>query len=411
MKTYYRYLAQYAVIVDEITGQTVQTLTSPSATYDHFVVTGFGRGPGLIFVDPVAGTYSKTYWTTMTGRTDTKSTNRYSGVTWYHRSRTGYHDYGDSAGSYPVAYSPTVYNNALSDFWDGVKKSEQNLALLIGEARESGRMLQVGKSIYEVLQGARRARRLALHNPSLTFSQLWLSWKYGWQPLLTDVYGYLNWLYFVFDDGVPVRGRAVQYEGVNKTVYQGSYPQRYERHRGKRVWKAEVKCWVGLADTTHYNATRITSLNPVSIAWELLPLSFVCDWFFDVSSYLQNMESALASGVTFKRGYVTDLYTHKINFSNSFDAESIQGNDVITMEGYIENVYERAIKQRTVLSGFPFPRAPRIEAKLGWQRILSLTALLRTVILGGIEDDGRKPKRLPRRKPGRVPYRWNDYHS
>lgn len=395
-----------------ITGATT-TGSVANAFVDSFQVIGFGPNLGRKFIDPVPGEYKKTYKSSLKGLT---SRRQYS---WFNDRplvpfsyiKTGVEtNYGVIFNSqFPLYYDTTTYNNALSNFYDGLRNSELNLALILAEGRESARTLQMGRSIYEILIAARRARRLAARNPSLLFSQLWLSWKYGWEPIIKDVYGSLAWLYRAFDDGVPVRGRAVRYEHPNTREVVNSFPQRTIRISGKRVWKAEIKCWVGLSNSDVYNLSRISSLNPVSIAWELVPLSFVCDWFLDVGGYLQNMEAALGAGVSFKRGYLTEVMVSDLKGSISFHGSGTSGYTNVVVDGFLENRDYAAWKRRQKLTGFPFPRLPRLEARLGWQRIVSLAALLRTVIIGGLADDQTLPKR-PRR--GRGPrFRWDDHPS
>jgi hypothetical protein len=367
---------------------TVTTGGSDTATVDDFtLVSGFGSNTGRKFIDPVAGEFKKQLWTQKTGQTRRIGINSSGGI-YYNRHKVGWHgdSYGDSINSqYPVpGYDSSVYNNALSDLYENIRGASANLALSLGEARETARTLQVGKSIYELLMTARRARRLFLTNPSLTMSQAWLSYKYGWSPLLSDLHSYLDWRYHLFNDGVPVQGRARRTERPNWTSTQTG-PKRSLLIQGKRQFKCEVKCWVGISDTSLYNLNRITSLNPLSIAWELVPLSFVVDWVFDIGGYLQNMESALGAGVSFKRGYTTEIVYSDLNETLIIDDVQPSGFDKIYDTGYLTNSKQDVWKRRVKLNGLPFPRAPEFRPKLGWQRITSAAALLRTILLGKVK--------------------------
>lgn len=409
MKSYAIRLSQIREVTNLLTGQ--QTVTSfAGATYDDFtVVSGFGKNPGRIFIDPTPGEYKKQYWDSTHGVSTIVSRNTYTGAVESSTMKRGYH--GDEVGGsmhsqYAMFYDSTTYNNALSDVYDGIRNSSINTAVMLAEFKETKRMLHLEKSVYELLLLARKARRKAKSNPSKLFSEVWLGWKYGWEPTLKETYGMLNWLYRAFDDGQPFRGRASRYEKPSYTYKEPSYPYRETWIDGKRIWRCEVKLWVGLGSSDAYNLSRITSLNPVSIAWELVPLSFVCDWFLDVGGYLQNMEAALASGLTFKKGYVTEIAYSNLTQHHRYPGKPVvSGSSTIIREGYLKNAKFDVWKRRQKLNGFPFPRAPRLEVKLGFQRIVSLVALVRTVILGGIADDEVK-KKLPRKKKPK--YNWDD---
>lgn len=349
----------------------------------YFVVTGFDKPVGRRYIDPTAGTYEKQVYQYPQGYEDNISTDFLGGMTGHTRIEGGMSNaYGTRLFGTPFNswndYDSSVYNRALSKLYENVKLSESNLALTIGEAKESGKMLQVGKSMADVLTLARRAKSEFLRNPSKSLSKIWLSYKYGWQPLYTDVYNYLNWAYTAFNEGVPVVGRSRRVEKVFDQSGTKSVGSGLSVISGQREYKAEIKCWIGLADTDTYNLSRITSLNPLSIAWELVPLSFVVDWFYDVGGYLQNMEAALGAGVSFKRGYETEV--SYINLEDNCYLDLTEPGFI--KKGYRQSKWVRAKKRRDRLLSLPFPRAPSLNLKLGASRILSAAALIRVILLG-----------------------------
>lgn len=350
-----------------------------------FEVEGFGSNPGKKFVDATPGEYKKLHILHPKGH-------RKYGYYWP-ADNFVIQEYYDGivtnsgvAVHYPYQYMPLsydsqVYNNALSDLWENVRKTDINLALTIGEGRETARMFPRG-SIYKLLTTARRAKREWLMNPSKKLSEVWLSYKYGWGPCLQDVYNYLKWTYDLPERGIPVRGRSRTVWKENKPVYDYGDPTPHCTLKGEQGRLCEVKIWLDVGNNSLYNTNRITSLNPLSIAWELVPLSFVADWFIDVGGYLQNMEAALGAGLSFKRGYVSEVCW--ANGSCRYDWDSVTPWGYYYYNQYTSASYQ-VWKRRIKLSGFPFPRAPRLNARLGWQRILSTAALLRVILLGKVK--------------------------
>lgn len=360
----------------------------PAQSGDYFNVSGFQTPVGRKFVDATAGEYDKQLYEYSDGYDDSKSFNLSDQLTGHTRLEGALNAAGYGTRlinySYPNAsqYSDEVYNKALTKLYENVRLSESNLALSIGEARESGRLLKVGKSLSDIVVMARRAKRQVLLNPSKTLSELWLSWKYGWQPLYSDVYNYLHWAYTSFNEGIPVVGRSRQTRTVSDNLGSLTAPLGLSMISGKVEHKAEIKCLIGLADNDTYNLSRITSLNPLSIVWELIPLSFVADWFYDVGGYLQNMEAALGAGVTFKRGYTSEVAYHDLEDHVIREATEPSGYGYFVNNRSYKCKWLRARKRRNQLLALPFPRAPTLKVNLGSQRIMSAAALIRVILLG-----------------------------
>lgn len=368
-------------------GYTITSGTNSTHRRRYFAYTGFSTPVGRKFVDATSGTYGKAeyhfpqgemnFYSRSTGSPSWTDHTRFSGAL------------GGSYGtrlfsSFSSGYDSNIYNDALGKFYDRVKLTESNLALTIGEARESGRMLKVGKSIAEVLTIARRAKNQFLRNPSKSLSQIWLSYKYGWQPLLTDVYNYLNWTYTSFNEGIPVSAKRNVKRKIFDSLGSANSAQGMSVVTGLIQNQAEIKCWIGLADTDAYNLSRITSLSPLSIAWELVPLSFVADWFVDIGGYLALQEAALGAGVSFKRGYTTEVSYHNLVDTHYQDYPTSSGGQDYWTVGSRKSMWIQALKRRDRLYSLPFPRTPVLKVNLGSSRIISSAALLRVILLGKV---------------------------
>jgi hypothetical protein len=387
MLTPYQYYRQQSLQHDRtVNGVTTSTVSeSPYANSYYFNVIGFGRGDPSNRIVPTPGEY---YIHNQQGPRGLLTRDEYYYGTHYARDQwNGYlgNQYGAYFSNDPIAFDNTVYNGALSELYENIKDTQANLALSLGEARETARTLQFGKSIYEVLLTARKAKRALLLNPSKTMSEIWLGYKYGWSPLFADIYGYLNWFYQLLgEEGLPIRERNRKTVRHNhELVYQSGNLRAYST--GMTRYMAEVKVWVRTSDSTLETLSRLTSLNPASIAWELFPLSFVIDWFYDVGGYLQNMEAAFGAGLQFERGYTTELVYNTETSFHIVEGQSGFWPTLLVDDGSYEASRKVVWKRRTKLNTFPFPRAPVFSAKLGAQRMISAAALLRTILLGGVK--------------------------
>jgi hypothetical protein len=107
-------------------------------------------------------------------------------------------------------------------------------------------------------------------------------------------------------------------------------------------------------------------LNPVSIAWELVPLSFVVDWFLPVGKFLQNVVPP--QGVEFVRGYT---YTKMRGYTHyRYDVRHLPSGYLITSNE--ANQY----KHRKMLTGLPRYHVVVPDISLSRNQIASGLALL-----------------------------------
>lgn len=126
---------------------------------------------------------------------------------------------------------------------------------------------------------------------------------------------------------------------------------------------------------TGFDLARWGSLNPVSIGYELMPYSFVLDWFLDVGGYLRNYETSLLYATRFRSGFVSEI----CSASAAFDASGQYSLGSYPKDTYVAKL-QAAGKfvqfQRTKLNAYPAPRLPHFKADLSSGRLLNLAALM-----------------------------------
>lgn len=113
----------------------------------------------------------------------------------------------------------------------------------------------------------------------------WLELTYGWKPLLSDIDGAAEKLATMLNantSDVIVRGTGedvINYESATSTVV----------HRGtfsaKCYWSVELK----VVDDKLRLKTSLGLTNPASLAWELLPFSFIADWFIPIGAWVDGL--------------------------------------------------------------------------------------------------------------------------
>lgn len=274
-----------------------------------------------------------------------------------------------------------VYNKALSKL---VEKCRGGLDLSIDIAEHSStrRMLAELGSASRYLSGFGVKR----------WANEWLQLQYGWLPLLSSAYAAADEMVRYGLGLMHVKAGARGSEDITGKVKLSDHfdftdtgyksaDAPYVQCKGEKTAFTTFRINIDTSDSV-LQASRWTSLNPVSIAWELVPYSFVFDWFYDVGSYLRDLESSVLLNRSFKSGCVTsgtalDLH-QKIDYVATVSIEPYSA----FVRRWLEesNIVERTLT-RTVLSDFPGPRLPTVNLDLSWKRWVSAASLLSQKLL------------------------------
>ena len=222
--------------------------------------------------------------------------------------------------------------------------------------------------------------RLARKHPTKLLSDAWLEYQYGWRPALSTIHSLCNMNSPSGFGLVHARGRCTKLNSfVSKNLVQfpieGSTTSfdNFVSHDDK--YSYEIKVWVkSPLSGTAADISRYTSLNPLSIAWELLPYSFVIDWFIDIGSYIRNYETSFLYQPLFSHGYTSRRF---VETAKHIKCVPRNGTGYFTGNG---NNYTSVTFNRSLLLSYPLPKVPPINPDLGSSRLLSAAALLRGLL-------------------------------
>lgn len=130
------------------------------------------------------------------------------------------------------------------------------------------------------------------------FADDFLEWHFGWKPLVADIGNAVELLQGPVPFGrFKARGRKVKidrkFTAVNQVASYLGFVQ------------AECGCCYTVTNPNLYLANKLGFVNPAAIAWELVPFSFVVDWFVNVGDFLT--QSSELYGLTISDPYTTQL--------------------------------------------------------------------------------------------------------
>lgn len=355
----------------------VQNFSVPGATFTSEVISGTNRRKPNGWLPPAGYSLLRKEIRLARGSCvlkNTSSTTSYEGIV------------GGSNGRFS---SLTHFNGLLVDF-DAETHLNGNAALIAARLKMKSKKVDLGVAYAErkatatmlgdtarrLAQTARQLRHGKFRDAARTlgikgdpgkpkgsnWTNHWLQLQYGWKPLLSDVYGACDalstrdksdWRVTAkvtrkdqFQDSVviPVQGTTSPTGGFDAGIVK------VQRDRGVLC---RIDALPGNDLTMSLASLGVT--NPLLVAWELVPYSFVVDWAFPIGNWLDSLDALL--------GY-SEMYTSTTYFNEARWSE--RGTSKVFPNGtYVKNSYygsKRTLKVlREASSGVPFPSFPSFK--------------------------------------------------
>lgn len=345
------------------------------------------------------------------GVTETEQGNTYL----YGNTVSGY--IGNAVDAHPTfgfsSRLAEIEDRAMGKIYEQLRGSNANLAVDVAESAATLKMLRNvtrARNLFEVIERAAKRRRTNSRSNRTTdwVSGKWLEYRYGWIPLISSTYDLMDVLFNDFAKfgkyRVFARSSAEQVEtresrpGGTHTV-NTLLSETVRFNEGFQVGLNYKNIGSGVQQLANY-----TSLNPLGIAWELLPFSFVADWFVNVGDWLDAWENyALFESNFESKGSFQTYKSHTTcnkKYVKSWKGEGPFRNEVPvwTLEGEPrweegtggtlaigrigENLswtsrFETLTVRRLRRFSAPIPNAPRFKPNLNAKRFVDAAALFK----------------------------------
>ena len=227
--------------------------------------------------------------------------------------------YFETYGGTPPWSQPAA-NAAYENFRNAALGTTSQLGAAFGEWRESlgtitARGTQLATSFSALARrdfsAALRAwksrphpRQSPLRRKADEASRLWLEYSFFWKPTMDDIHSACEQM----SEPLP----SESYSGSRSTSISvetatGPYVFRTMSHDIRH----ETGAFVVLENPNLFLASELGLVNPLSIAWELIPGSFVLDWLFDIGGFLGSFSDF--AGVKVERPW----QSHKLTYSDT----------------------------------------------------------------------------------------------
>lgn len=220
------------------------------------------------------------------------------------------------------SYGVATVNKAYSRFKDVAVGETASWGTTIAEGREAlnligDRAIRLRRAYKDLRRGnfrsflrelsvkPKRKHKSVVRTAAGEASGLWLEYWFGWSPLAGEIYQSTIALTAAQTGG---RHFATAWCGLNERT-DGTWGVSYTE-TGK--YRVKIGADIRYDSMDLMLATQMGLTNPLAIAWELVPFSFVVDWFTGVGDVLGARSDFY--GTTLSRGYNTQYLSTSMDF-------------------------------------------------------------------------------------------------
>lgn len=184
---------------------------------------------------------------------------------------------------------------------------------------------------------------------------LWLEYHFGWEPLVKDIHDTIMFLDGDFPAGL-VRSKSVR-RGSLTVNMKGGTNLEVQFYTG-----SSMRAKVSLTNPMLHVANSMGVINPLTILWEVVPFSFVVDWFIPIGSYLNSYTDYF--GIELIHGSKT-----RKSWARGKQWVTDSNGAVTSRQGTVEAVcIDRSL-------GIPSAKFPRFKSFKGFSPVRGATAV------------------------------------
>lgn len=252
----------------------------------------------------------------------------------------------------------TVQTEDINSFLVTIKEQGINLGMMLAEYEQTAQMFAGSAS--RLVKLYRQARKGNLRGFFKTAKKAadpldnWMMYRYGIRPFIQDANA-IHEILLNAQRKVPlvkkIKGRRIR-DNRTFTSKVGS------EVRSQRWFASSQRvAWVKFTASFSRNMQDLGLTNPPALLWEVIPFSFVVDWFIGIGDYLSSLDALI--GVE-KIACYTNLVWH----------------GEVTHTPVSCPVRYRSYSRTTFSAS---PKIPRWDPSLTWKRLVDSTAMLRNL--------------------------------
>lgn len=281
----------------------------------------------------------------------------------------------------PIPGKTNAVDESVVEALNNLGENKAELGAMLGTARQTTEMFasRVSKMAASLKAIKRLNWQLALElqlgvkgkyiNRRNAAGSTWLEYQYGWVPLFSDLYNTNQIVHDILREKYKVEGKGTgKADASDSLLWAGWLDHEWQSKTSARtILRGHIEN-KGL----HY-LNNAGLINPLSIAWELVPWSFAIDWFIPVGQTLNAMTAAY--GLTSDGGWTSirtneSLSVKATTYSDQWPTNRIDGGECKS---------ERFSFDRIAYADFPRTRFFADLTPFSTARALNAAALVRSI--------------------------------
>jgi hypothetical protein len=164
-----------------------------------------------------------------------------------------------------------------------------------------------------------------------SFANNYLEFIFGWKPFVDDIASCIEVLQRSFESQT-VRSRASSDSRAVTTKPLIWNVQPYTVDDLKQEFKLLLQAKIGIDNPNLLLANELGFINPVQVAWQVIPFSFLVDWFIPVGKFLGSYTDFV--GLRVIDPFVSRLYRAEHVYRTDYGGMAGRGNEVRYGKGH-----------------------------------------------------------------------------
>jgi len=139
---------------------------------------------------------------------------------------------------------------------------------------------------------------------SKSYANNFLEYHFGWEPLVQDIGAAMNTLQDTDFGGKKLFARVTErFSYYNRYVFDFGPEKGYDIVNENGTISVKMGAFATVSNPNAFLANQLGFVNPLAVAWEAVPYSFVVDWFANVGQCLSSFSDFV--GVSIMHPYTT----------------------------------------------------------------------------------------------------------
>lgn len=211
----------------------------------------------------------------------------------------------------------------------------------------------------------------------------WLEFSYGWKPLLQDVHAHAAAAAEIM---VGTNQGWQKYVGRSSSDKASLFDFVPDGNQVRHTFKGRSQIWVEISVIYRIPPgaldiqTAFGLQNPLEVAWELVPFSFVVDWFYPIGEAIRALSAF--NGLVFGSGYKSHKHVRELTSTTNWKHPANLGGQLwFGGQGTAKLERYEYDQGRVILSTFPVYGAPKLKDPRSFAHAASAIALLQSLFL------------------------------